>query len=330
MTLYVSRNTNSTITVEGASPSIGGGSPAISITTTATALPNTWTHIAVTRSGSTFTCWINGVSAGTATFAGTLYWSPPVLYVGSGNDSATNYFTGYISNPRIVKGTAVYTSTFTPPTAPLTAISNTSFLLNFTNAGITDATAKNVLETVGDAKISTVQSKFGGSSMYFDGTGDYLFLPSRATTALEGDFTVEFWIYRSAGNNFFFTLGDSVNSSGFDIYIGNSGANLRLYSGNSVVIDNALSSIPFPASAWNHYALVRYAGVVKVYVNGIQVGSSWSSTTTFSGNVYVGAEFYNGSITGTCNGYINDLRITKGIARYTQNFTPPATAFLTK
>ena len=67
-----------------------------------------------------------------------------------------------------------------------------------------------------------------------------------------------------------------------------------------------------------------------MYVAGMQAGSAWSSTAIFSGKIYVGAEFYNGSITGTCNGYMDDVRVTNGIARYVQNFTPPTAAFLNK
>jgi hypothetical protein len=297
--------------------------------TTATAPLNTWTHVAFTRSSNDFTIWLNGVSSATLNQSVTVNNPSIATTVGAFGLLSSNYLTGYMSGLRVVKGTAVYTAAFTPPTAPLTAISGTSLLTNFTNAGIYDATSKNDLETVGNAQISTAQSKFGGSSMYFDGTGDYLVAPSRATTALEGDFTVEFWLYRTAGNNFFFTLGDSFSSTGFDLYIGNSGNNLRLFSNNGVVIDVAISSILLPATTWTHVAIVRYSGSVKLYASGVQAGSAWSSTTAFSGAVYVGAEFYNGSVTGTCNGYIDDLRVTKGIARYTSNFTPPTTAFLT-
>jgi hypothetical protein len=296
--------------------------------TTATVVLNAWNHFATVRNGATVYTYLNGAQAASgaaSTYLNTSATKP--IQIAQSNQSSPANLTGYISGYRISTAAQYTGSTYTIPTAPPTAISGTNLLLNFTNAGIYDATSKNDLETVGNAQISTTQSKFGGSSMYFDGTGDYLVAPSQAITSMEGDFTVEFWAYRVAGNNFFYTTGDDSLSSGISIYIGNSGNNLRVYSANGVVIDAALSGVSFPATTWTHIALVRSSGVVKLYVAGAQGGSNWSSTTTFSGKVYVGAEFNSGSAAGTCNGYIQDFRITKGIARYTAAFTPPTAAF---
>ena len=69
------------------------------------------------------------------------------------NSPSPTYFTGYISDLRLIKGAAQYTATFTPPAAPLTAVTNTSLLTSMTNAGISDATAINDLTTVGNAKL---------------------------------------------------------------------------------------------------------------------------------------------------------------------------------
>jgi hypothetical protein len=109
--------------------------------------------------------------------------------IGRTQDGTVPDWNGYISNYRFVKGRAVYTSNFVPPIAPVTAVANTSLLCNFTNAGIIDNAMMNNLETLGDAKISTVQSKYGGSSMFFDGTGDYL---SFTNTSGQNGLTVYF------------------------------------------------------------------------------------------------------------------------------------------
>jgi hypothetical protein len=214
LTFGITRTTSSTITVEGASPSVGGGAPAFSITSSNIAPINSWSHIAITRNSNTFTLWINGVSSGTSTFSGTLYWSPPNLYVGNANDSSSYPFSGHISNLRLLKGTALYTTNFTPPTAPLTAVTNTSLLLNFTNAAIKDSTGLNNLETVGNAQISTTQSKFGGSSLYFDGTGDQLLGTTSPNLIFgTGDFTIEAWVYQTQRNS----LSDIVSCHNYGV-----------------------------------------------------------------------------------------------------------------
>jgi hypothetical protein len=81
---------------------------------------NQWNHVAATIQGSTMTLWVNGVSIGTATKSTSTYSSSHPVTVGAGNYSA--YYNGYLSNFRFVRGAALYTSTFTPPTGPLQPI----------------------------------------------------------------------------------------------------------------------------------------------------------------------------------------------------------------
>jgi hypothetical protein len=278
-----------------------------------------WHHVAVTRSGSTITLWVNGANVGTATNSSTIN-----LALGGGvwignNGSASCFYKGGVSNLRVVKGAAVYTAAFTPPTSPVTAITNTSLLLNFTNAAIIDNTAKNVLETVADAQISTTQSKFGGASLYFDGTGDYLLMPT--TEAIKvggGDFTIEFWLYWAS------SLTPSVYwaSSTSSILITDSAATYAVIcsstdtaSGYSKLID-APSSLS--ANTWGHVAVVRSSGTTRIYLNGT-VGGNTSSITGSFDCAWIGYQKNGGR---ALNGYIDDLRITKSIARYTSNFTP--------
>jgi hypothetical protein len=273
---------------------------------------NQWVHIVASRVSSNTRLFINGVQAG-LTYSDTTNYttsgSRPIIGA-DGNVTGSSPMIGYLSNLRVVKGSGV--TSVTVPTAPLTAITNTSLLLNFTNAGIYDATSKNDLETVGNTQISTTQSKFGGSSMSFDGTGDYLYSISKPTTSLEGDFTIELWLYRNvSGNTPIFTLGDSFTANGFEIYIGSSGTQLIVFSGNASRITSA--TLP-SVTTWAYLAATRSGSTVTLYLNGTSLGT-WSSSSTFSGAVYVGTEFYNGSVSGSLNGYIQDLRITKGYAR---------------
>ena len=304
---------------------------------------NTWYHIAAVRSGTTCSLYVNGVSVGTPlTFSGTLGDATKVVRVGS--RSATNYIPGYLSNVRIVKGTAVYTGTFTPPTAPLTAsgatsaasypsttnvnitfpAANTSLLLNGTNGGIIDATSKNSITTVGDARISTAQKKFGTGSMYFDGTGDYLSIPSSINNTFgTGNFTVECWSYYNNFTNSSFILDQrpsGVNGVYVSIFLA-SGIPYYYVSTANQITGNALS-----INTWYHIAISRSGSSTKMFIDGVQVGSTYTDTNNYLGGpILIGGSSY---AIGTAinNGYIDDFRITK-YARYTANFTPPVGGF---
>jgi hypothetical protein len=295
---------------------------------------NQWVHCAVTWDLTTLRFFINGVLCST-THTGILFNIPSTADVTVGADYAgAELWNGYLSGVRLVKGTAVYTSTFTPPTAPPTAITNTSLLTNFTNAGIYDSTAKNVLETVGNAQVSTTQAKWGTTSMVFNGTSDYIVNPSSALVSAwgTGDFTVEGWYY---SNNIIGTpplwLNSTSNSDGMSA--------CYVYATGSVAFGkigvNEITSATgvWSNSQWNHLAVVRSGATVYIYVNGVSVASGAAATyvetatvkpITLGRNYQTASTYYNG--------YIDDFRVTKGYARYPSGttFTPPAAAFGTQ
>lgn len=296
--------------------------------TTTTAVPtNTWFHLAVTKLGSTTTLFLNGTSIGTSTSvnypSGTFFaaiGTQPISPVSS------DYFSGYVSNFRIVKGTAVYTANFTPPTAPLTAITNTQLLLNMTNAGIYDSAMVNDMQTAGDAKVSTAQAKFGTTSAAFDGTGDYAVSPSSSAFGYgTGDFTIEFWLYlNSTASQTVVSNLTSAASTNPHIYVDGS----IYYYTNSA---NRISSSALSTGQWYHIAVARASGSTKMFVNGTQVGSTYADSNNYGSTAPLGvATYWSGGApvtSSTLNGYIDELRITKGVARYTANFTPPTQAF---
>jgi hypothetical protein len=178
---------------------------------------------------------------------------------------------------------------------------------------------QNTLVTVGDTKISTTQSKFGGSSMYFDGTGDYLTIPATPNLYIgTGNYTVESWIYmnNTTGNQMLFSFG---NNNGYFFASG-----IPTYTVYSVA-NYTLGSTAVSATTWTHVAFVRNGTTLTCYLNGVSVGtysSSSESVGSSSANSYV--SFFQGS--NYFNGYIDDLRITKGVARYTATFTPSTSA----
>jgi hypothetical protein len=282
---------------------------------------NQWNHVAICRSGgSTYSFYINGTAvnnvATNSTSLTTNSW-----YVGYWT-VADNAYTGYISDTRIIKGTVLYTSNFTPNTAPLTAVANTQLLLNFTNAGILDNAMMNDLETVGNAQISTSVKKYGTGSLYFDGTDDRLNMPASPNLAFgTGDFTLEMWAYFTSTANFP-TLTDSrVNTSstaGFNL--GLSSAKVQLYTTSQLLIGSSTLS----ANTWYHIAVTRASGTLKIWLNGVQDATVSNSTNWSDQTFVVGA---TPSAANLMTGYIDDLRLTKGYARYTATFTPPTAAF---
>jgi hypothetical protein len=181
---------------------------------------------------------------------------------------------------------------------------------------------------VGDAKISTAQSKFGGSSIAFDGTGDRLSIPAASLFNFENNnFTVEAWIYLNAITSIKTIVSNyatSASASGWGIFVPNTGiVTGQFYSGISAT--NVSSADPITTANWVHVAFVRNSNLFTLYLNGVG-GTSVSSSATLNNSSNL---LLIGSEAGTLNwdGYIDDLRITKGIARYTANFTPPAAPF---
>jgi hypothetical protein len=294
---------------------------------TGTAIKNQWNHVAFVRSSGTMTLYLNGVSLGTSATSKTF----SDTFAGIGGDGADAYvLSGYASNVRYVVGTAVYTTTFTPPTAPLTAISGTSLLADFTNGAIFDNAMMNDLETIGNAQISTSVVKYGTGSLAFDGTGDYL-LSNSATTNLyafgNGDFTIEFWMYPNivTGLQVMYDSRPSgvPSSPNQTIYL--NGAALRYYVNGSDVIIGANLSI----STWYHIVVCRSGTSTKMFINGVQTGSTFTDTVVYTNTTnrpVIGTDS-NAITSNFYNGYIDDLRVTKGYARYTANFTPPTAAF---
>lgn len=293
--------------------------------------PNTWTHVVMQRNGTTVTFFVNGVVDTTFTKSGTITGGSTTLMIANIKDYGIGGYgnIGYTSDIRIVNGTAVYnTSGFTPPTAPLTAVTNTSLLLNYTNAGISDSAAINDLITAGDAQVSTTQVKYGTASMKFDGTGDYLtIIDSPNLQLMAGDFTIEGWIYLAANGVVYGIVSKGTATTGWSVNV-TIGNKLQF----SYTLSNLTGATSLSATTWYHFAVVRSgtaSGNLKVYLNGVADATSAGAVTDSFNQTsitYVGADRV---ATSQLNGYIDDLRITKGHARYTATFTPPTAALPT-
>ena len=287
---------------------------------------NSWNHVALVRTGTTVSLFVNGSRVATNTDS-TNVTSTANVHIGSAVGGSFN-FNGYISNPRVIKGNHPYDATqttITVPTAPLTAITNTSLLLNFTNAGIFDQTGKNNLETVGNAQVDTNIKKYGTGSMKFDGSGDYLTILNLDGFQFgTGNFTVEFWLYANSSSTTHGLIAASLTGSGYWASLIFSGL---IYWQSPNGATNLLSaSYSGYYDTWTHVAFVRNSGTTKLYLDGIEKASA-SDATNYngaSGFYDIGRDQDNSAF---LTGYIDDLRITKGVARYTANFTPPTKEF---
>jgi len=129
-------------------------------------ITNTWYHLAVSRSGTSLRFFVNGTQVGATQTNSTNYGGTSTFRISNGHQTSATYFPGYISNARVVKGTAVYTANFTPSTTPLTAITNT-VLLTCQSSTFIDNSTNNFAITNNGGAITQLFSPF-----YFDATDD--------------------------------------------------------------------------------------------------------------------------------------------------------------
>ena len=309
----------------------------------------TWHHYAVVRDNYVYKIYLDGVLVATdSSSTDAIYTNnDDGLRIGS---SYNTDFDGQISNVRIIKGTALYTSNFTPPTAPLTNVTNTKLLCCQSN---TSADAAAVLP---DGQI-TVNNNSGTAGAYAptgltggivfpsgQGTSDhsngmYLSSPS---TSFAGNYTIEFWFNVDTlpsdggggyGSVFFDGRPTNVNADNVfgSIYgyntTGSSNDFTMRYHADSV--DKITGSTNLSVNTWYHYALVRNNGTVTQYINGTADGSYSHSTAMISNadRPYIGGwGFGSGGVSGhnyyAVDGKMSNLRMTS-TAVYTANFTPP-------
>jgi hypothetical protein len=302
----------------------GGG---LWINTGITISLNEWTHIAVTYegSGSTRRFFKNGVQSGSAgTVSSGINYTAGSCSIGAQEAGITPWL-GYISNLRIVNGTAVYTSNFTPPTSPLTAITNTSLLLLTDNYSIVNSTATNIPVTLGNASISTAQFPTGmSSSMSFNGTTSTASVTGLNLSSV--NWTIEGFVYF---NSFTTTTTPVVFNFGADsnnryvFFRSSSSGKFNFTTANGGVFVGADGTTSPSTGVWYHFALVKSGSVVTMYING--TSEATNSTAISSGTVwYLGGFGFSAFSNNYLNGYLSNVRICSGTALYTANFTPPS------
>jgi hypothetical protein len=182
---------------------------------------------------------------------------------------------------------------------------------------------------VGNAQISTaIADPFGNSTrgvLAFNGLGDYAtvnILPSVGTS----DYSIECWVYLSnvSTGNFIFTFGDYKQPSGIVLYVNSSGR-IGAFGNNALIVAGTTQAVS--STTWTHLAWCRQGTTLRLFVNGVMDGTASNSQDLSNALNQIGRGLYDTNPGGNFNGYIDDLRITKGVARYTSNFTPPTAPF---
>lgn len=297
-------------------------SNAFIITSSTSFVVNTWHHVALVRNGTgsgSTVLYIDGKSVGSADYSNNLTDTAYNI----GGDSVDSYvFSGHITDIRAVP-TAIYTSAFTPPTSPLTNVTNTRLLLHGDESKILDKSqSAPQLRLVGATTSSSTQKKFANTSIFFDGSPDEITTNGANIANFgTGDFTVEAWIYPESLSGYNSVVAD-------DAYVSSSPSNAWCFylNGSSLAPwksgSNIFSGGTLSLNTWAHIAWTRSNGTMYLFKDGTQVATTTETLSFNHGDIIVGSNVGNYHF----DGYIEDLRITKGLARYTGNFTVPSTS----
>ena len=202
-------------------------------------------------------------------------------------------------------------------------LSSVSLLLHMDGSNgstvFTDSSANSITVTgYGNAQISTAQSRFGASSAYFDGSGDYLSTASSLAPLQmgTGDFTVEAFIRPTASVAGYRGL-IGLQSTDIDT--------LYILAGALVWYNSGTGAGAIAVDTWYHVAASRQGTNLRVFLDGVLVNTSTNSNNMTFGRLRVGS---NGANTGEFfQGWMDELRVTKGVARYIANFAPPTAPF---
>ena len=295
---------------------------------------NKWYHVAVTRESGTLKIYLNGEEVGSSSsFSSYDFDQSSSLRIGWSYSSY--YYKDYMYDVRVVNGTAI-TPPSGGPTSNLTAVTNTKLLLQPDKddsswgdvSGNQTLTGSGNVATVSPTASTPYEAAAKSTAMHFDGSGDYLTVPTDADLKPEsGDFTVEAWINYSSipdssyGSVIYGVCGGAGGPSGDSLaFMLKPNGHLGLIYGDAHYTGS--SSTAMSSDTWYHVALVRSSGTVKLYIDGDEDYSA-----THSGNLNNTTDNRIGARGGTAmyfDGYMYDLRFTKGEARYTSSFTAPS------
>ena len=287
-----------------------------SITATTTLNLNQWYHVAAVRNGNTIVLYKNGKAVSSTAYSLTIDNTADAIHIGQRAHLNDRRLTGYLSDIRINKS-AVYTSDFTVPTSPVSS-SGSTLHIKGTDASIIDKSQNTNLQLVGNTTGSTTEVKFADTkSMYFDGTGDYLQTSASTDYDLPTDFTIEAWIYPTAlsSNRLIVDTYNASQAGSYQLYWRSTGGSLAFYTQADGVVLQDSSGSNIQVNTWHHVAVARSGSTFSMFVDGTQVNST-ILTRDLTHGIPVAIGYQQATGTNYFAGYMQDVRITKGLSRY--------------
>lgn len=282
------------------------GTGAIRITGSSAINNNEWIFVRLVKESNVTKLFVNGTQVG-SDYADTNNYSPINDWEIGSRHTNEHYWFGYISNLQVVLSALDGTSV---PTAPFTSDENTRLLLNSTDGAVIDNTGKNNFETQDNTIASPYIKKFGNGSVLFSGETLEITTTTNPNLALgSGEFTVEFWFYSDTASATQGFMG-SYSAGWWFQYFGN----WQFGYSNTAIINHTQA---YNAKQWYFIAVTRdSSNVVGLYIDGTRVSNATNTT-----DLVVGSTFAIGGIdtsgTRDATAKLDEVRITKGVARYT-------------
>jgi hypothetical protein len=335
----------------------GASFPAIQ--STADIAYGTWQHVAICRAGSTVSMYVDGQLQGTVTSSASLNGNGGLFAIGVAADglssSTLTNLNGFLDDIRITKAARYTGETIQVPAANFPTVgpsgvatdgyfSSVSLLLHADGTGSTFVDSSPTPKSIAaiNATQSATQSRWGGKSAEFDGSTGHLTIPDTSSLSLSGDFTIECWVRLNGYSQLWGDAYGGVIVSRYQgVGSGDLGWLLALRGSASAYTElelfTGVTGLSFPRSfnlnQWYHIAVSRSSNTIRAYVNGEQIGSSIANsdgfTPTNSRAISIGRNALEATYKFNLNGFLDDLRITKGSARgYTgATITVPTAAF---
>ena len=302
---------------------------------------NTWAHVAYVKQGSTYKLFVNGTNVATATGTATLSDLSHPWQIGC-EENQSLPLRGYMSDFRLTKGVARYTKNFTPPTQALPVsdyvwVSGDKYDPYWNNVVLHMPMDDTVVDLKGHSitsnttSMSSATKKFGTTAIALNGSQSVT-IGARSDLGITGDFTFEGWVRFSTvgtsasdpytpNNQYLFDFG--VNGFAF-AYTSYGYTGWRIWNGSNVT-NSGMEAAPV-ANTWYHWAVCRSGSTLRIFINGTVVASTTYTNTIGNASTPITIGNYGGGGNYGVQGFIDDVRLTNGKARYTGSFVVPTEA----